>query len=399
MTARRQRKVLIAGLGVAGATRAWWLTEYGFEVTVVERAPAPRTEGYMIDFWGLGYEVAERMGVLGDLRALGYLIDEIRLVKADGGRLATIGAQAVRRAMGDRFFSLMRGDLAGELHRQIAGRAEIRFDDAIRTLDQQGDGVEVEFERGAAATYDLVFGADGVHSACRTAIFPEPCESPLGLWTASFAADAYPKRDPGAYVSFTEVGRQVARYALRGERSAFFFVFRAPEGESAPPHGLLQQKLCLRRVFGGAWECLDIFERLDAQPELYFDSVDQVRAPAWSRGRVALVGDAAACPSLLAGEGASLAMAGAYVLAGELSRCGDDHAGAFERYERLLRPVVEQKQKGALRLAGWFAPKTAFGLHVRNGLSRLAAAPGFSALLIGDMLASGIELPDYGRSG
>jgi 2-polyprenyl-6-methoxyphenol hydroxylase-like FAD-dependent oxidoreductase len=399
MTAQPPRKVLIAGLGVAGATLAWWLAEYGFAVTVVERAPAPRTEGYMIDFWGLGYEVAERMGVLGDLRALGYLIDEIRLVKADGGRLATIGAQTVRRAMGDRFFSLMRGDLAGELRRQIADRAAIRFDDQIRTLDQGEDGVEVEFERGADARFDLVFGADGVHSACRAAIFPKPCEVPLGLWTASFAADAYPHRDPGAYVSFTEVGRQVARYALRDGRSAFFFVFRAPDGESAPPRGLPQQKLCLRKVYGGGWECLDVFERLDARPQLYFDSVDQVRTPAWSSGRVALVGDAAACPSLLAGEGASLAMAGAYILAGELARCGDDHRAAFERYERRLRPVVEQKQKGALWLSGWFAPKTALGLRVRNGLSRLATAPGFTSLLIGDMLTSRIELPDYARAG
>jgi 2-polyprenyl-6-methoxyphenol hydroxylase-like FAD-dependent oxidoreductase len=374
------------------------LAEYGFEVSVVERAPAPRTEGYMIDFWGLGYEVAERMGVLGDLRALGYLIDEIRLVKADGGRLATIGAQTVRRAMGDRFFSLMRGDLAGELHRQVANRADIRFDEAVRSLDQRDGGVDVEFEHAAAARFDLVFGADGVHSTCRGMLFPEPCEIPLGLWTASFAAEAYPHRDSGAYVSFTEVGRQVARYALRGDRSAFFFVFREPKGKSAPPRGLAQQKFCLRTVFGGAWECPDIFERLDAQPELYFDSVDQVRAPAWSSGRVALVGDAAACPSLLAGEGASLAMAGAYVLAGELSRHGDDRRGAFERYERLLRPAVEKKQKGALGLAGWFAPRTALGLRMRNGLSRLAATPGFSALLIGDMLASGVKLPDYARS-
>jgi 2-polyprenyl-6-methoxyphenol hydroxylase-like FAD-dependent oxidoreductase len=399
MTAQRPRKVLIAGLGVAGATLAWWLAEYGFAVTVIERAAAPRTEGYMIDFWGLGYEVAERMGVLKDLRAIGYLIDEIRLVKSDGERLATIGAQAVRRAMGDRFFSLMRGDLAGELHRRIADRVEIRFDDGVRSLDQHDEGVDVAFERDAAARFDLVFGADGVHSACRAAIFPDPCEIPLGLWTASFAAGAYPKRDPGAYVSFTEVGRQVARYALRDDRSAFFFVFRAPDGQSAPPRALLPQKLCLRKVFGGAWECLDIFDRLDAQPELYFDSVAQVRAPRWSGGRVALVGDAAYCPSLLAGEGASLAMAGAYVLAGELSRFGRDHAGAFQRYEHLLRPVVEQKQKGALRLAGWFAPKTALGLRVRNGLSRLAAAPGFSALLIGDMVTSGVELPDYGWAG
>jgi 2-polyprenyl-6-methoxyphenol hydroxylase-like FAD-dependent oxidoreductase len=276
---------------------------------------------------------------------------------------------------------------------------KIHFDNSIRLLTQRSGCVDVGFEGGSTATFDLVLGADGVHSAARAAIFPGPLEYPLGLWTASFSAAGYPHRDPGAYVSFTEVGRQVARYALRDDRSAFFFVFRTPEGESAPPRALLPQKLCLRKVFGGDWECLDIFDRLDSRSELYFDSVTQVRAPQWSSGRVALVGDAAYCPSLLAGEGASLAMAGAYILAGELNRCGDDHAAAFGRYERFLRPLIDHKQKGALKLGGWFAPKTGLGLRVRNGLSHLAAVPSFTSLLIGDMLTSGIELPDYARLG
>jgi 2-polyprenyl-6-methoxyphenol hydroxylase-like FAD-dependent oxidoreductase len=400
MMADRPRRILIAGLGVAGATLAWWLAEFGFAVTVVERTPRPRTSGYMIDFWGLGYEVAERMGVIEALRARAYLIDQIRLVRADGSRLATIGAEAVRKAMGERFFSLMRGDLADQLRLHVGDRADIRFGDAIASLSQRRGGVEVGFEQGGEAGFDLVIGADGVHSAARAAILPEHCEHPLGYWTASFSADAYPHRDPGVYVSYTDVGRQVARYALRDGRTAFFFVFLAPGGEPGPPQARHDQALCLRTVFAGAgWESAEILARLDQRPELYFDSVSQVRAPRWSSGRVALVGDAAWCPSLLAGEGASLAMAGAYVLAGELDRCGGDHAAAFERYERLLRPAIERKQKGALWLGGWFAPKSPLGLVARNGLSRLASMPMFAPLLIGDMLSTGVVLPDYGCSG
>jgi 2-polyprenyl-6-methoxyphenol hydroxylase-like FAD-dependent oxidoreductase len=400
MIADRRRHILIAGLGVAGATLAWWLTEFGFKVTVVERAPQPRTSGYMIDFWGLGYEVAERMGVIEDLRARGYVIDQIRLVRADGRRLTTIGAEAVRKAMGERFFSLMRGDLADQLRQHVGDRAEIRFGDAITSLRQHKGGVEIEFEQAGEATFDLVIGADGVHSAARAAVVPDNCEHPLGYWTASFSADGYRRLDPDAYVSYTDVGRQVARYALRDGRTAFFFVFRAPEGEPDAPRARHEQELCLRTIFaGGRWECADILERLDERTDLYFDSVSQVRAPRWSSGRVALVGDAAWCPSLLAGEGASLAMAGAYVLAGELDRCDGDHAAAFERYERLLRPAIERKQKGALWLGGWFAPKSALGLAVRDGLSRLASMPIFTPLLIGDMLSGGVVLPDYGVCG
>lgn len=393
--ASRPRRVLIAGLGVAGATLAWWLAEFGFEVVVVERSPTPRRGGYMIDFWGLGYDVAERMGVVEPLRAASYLIDELRLVGAKGERLTTIGAEVVRRAMGERF-SIMRGDLAGELAARVQGRAEVMFDDEIVAMQDRGDRVEVIFERAKAATFDLVVGAEGLHSQVRRAIIRSRCERPLGYWVASFSADDYPHRDLGVYVSFTEVGRQLARYALHDGSTAFLFVFRAPDGAGGPPGTSLEQKLCLRKTYGASgWEAGEILDRLDGCADLYFDSVAQIRAPAWSSGRIALVGDAAYCPSLLAGEGASLGMAGAYILASELRRSGGDPAPAFAEYERRLRPLVERKQKGALWMGGWFAPKTALGLAVRNGLSRLAAVPAFAPLLVGDMLSSGIELPDY----
>jgi 2-polyprenyl-6-methoxyphenol hydroxylase-like FAD-dependent oxidoreductase len=388
-------RVLISGLGVAGATLAWWLDRRGFAVTVVERAPGPRSGGYMIDFWGPGYTVAERMGLLPQLRAAGYLIDQIRLVKRNGRPLATIGAKPLREALDMRFMSLLRDDLANTLHEQLRDSVDIRFDDRILTMNDQGSKVEVAFTKGRPRTYDLVIGADGLHSDTRAAVIREPVVQPLGYWAASFSAANYPHRDPGAYVSYTTVGRQIARYALRGSRTAFLFVFKAPPEAASPPHSIDEQKAVLGKLYNDGWETREILSRLQSASSLYFDEVSQVRAPRWSRGRIALVGDAAYGPSLLAGEGASLAMAGAYVLAGQLARLPGDHLSAYARYEQVLRPFVERPQKSALKLGGWFAPKTRLGLLARNALSRLAAIPPITRRVVAAMAGQDFDLAPY----
>jgi 2-polyprenyl-6-methoxyphenol hydroxylase-like FAD-dependent oxidoreductase len=263
-------------------------------------------------------------------------------------------------------------------------------------MAEQDAGVRVAFEHSRGATFDLVVGADGVHSSTRQRLFGAPCEHALDFWTASFSTDGYPHRDPSAYVTFTDVGRQIGRYALREDRSAFLFVFRRPLGEDAPPKSIAKQKACLQRVFAqDGWECPEILARLDTADDLYFDAVSQAAPPHWSQGRIALVGDAAYCPSLLAGEGASLAMAGAMVLAGELGRAHGDHAEAFLRYERHLRRPIERKQRGALSMGGWFAPKTRRDLFLRDSLSRIAALPGLMGLIVGPLVSDTLSLPHY----
>lgn len=391
----RKPKVLISGLGVAGSTLAWWLVRRGFSVTIVERAPAPRTGGYMIDFWGPGYEVAERMGVVQALRAVSYSIDKLRLVRSSGRPFAVLDAGALGRVLSGRFFSILRSDLASVLYRRIEDDVEVRFGDQVQLLVQNEKAVHVTFERSRSGTFDLVAGADGVHSPIRQRLFGASFDSPLDYWTASFSSPGYPHRDPDAYVSFTRVGRQVARYALRGDRTAFLFVFRRP-AQGRLPLAVAEQKACLRRLYNGdGWECPEILARLDDAEDLYFDEVAQVRAPNWSKGRIVLVGDAAYGPSLLAGEGASFAMAGAMVLAGELGRAGGDVDEALLRYERHLRRPIERKQRAALGLGGWFAPKTPLGLLVRNGLSRLAAVPALMGLMAGPIVSDGLSLPHY----
>ena len=218
----------------------------------------------------------------------------------------------------------------------------------------------------------------------------------LGYYVASFSVDDYPRRDTSAYVSYAVPGCQVSRYALRGNRTVFFFVFSRSDRLPIGFGELTRQKEVLREEFGGAgWECSEILAVLDTCSDLYFDAVSQIRMDSWSRGRVALVGDACFCPWLLAGQGSALAMTGAYVLAGELKKAGGDYRMAFRRYEELLRPFVLRKQVAAEKFAGSFAPRTKFGIFLRNQVTRLMSVPQVARMARASLLADPLDLPVY----
>jgi 2-polyprenyl-6-methoxyphenol hydroxylase-like FAD-dependent oxidoreductase len=181
---------------------------------------------------------------------------------------------------------------------------------------------------------------------------------------------------------------------LHDDRTLFLFVFAA-HGGSLPATVDLQKTMLRERYADGKWECLRILDELDQTDELYFDRVSQIRMESWSRGRVVLVGDAAFCVSLVAGQGSALAMTSAYVLAGELAKDGEGHDVAFRRYERLLRPYVESKQRGAERFAAAFAPRTRWGLLFRNLVVKAFAIPGVARLTFGQDVIDTLQLPDY----
>ncbi len=391
-------RVLIAGLGIAGPTLAYWLQRYGFSPTLVELAPAPRRGGYMIDFWGVGYDVAERMGLLPELHAAGYRIQEVRFVNARNEPIAGIAGEAFRAALGDRFLSILRGDLAFAIFRQIQRTVPVRYGDQVAGIAQDAGGVEVALASGGRERFDLLVGADGLHSAVRRLAFAAEGdgEKPLGYWVATFTTRGYPHRAEDVYTSYTDPGRQLARYALRDGRTAFVFIW-ADRGEPAPPpHDPAAQAGAVRRAFAGAaWEWPEIEPRLAAADDLYFDAVSQVRIPAWSTGRVALVGDAAFSPSLVAGQGAALAMAGAYLLAGELATHAGDHRAALMRYEQRFRPFIERKQDGAIGFADQFAPRTRWALWLRNLSVNLLKVPVLGPRLMRTMIGDAFELPDY----
>ncbi len=390
--------VLISGAGIAGPTLAYWLSRYGFNPTLIERAPALRTGGYIMDFWGVGFDVAERMGLVPELRQVGYRVREIRIVNNEARRIGGFGTDKFRHVLDDRFVSILRGDLAAQLYATLDDRVETVFGDEIHSLSEDAEGLTLEFDRSPRRRFDLVIGADGLHSRVRSVAFgPESsAERYLGYCVAAFAADGYLHRDDDVYVTHCVPGKQVARFALRNGRTVFFLIFDAPVKPAVGHSDVAAQKAILRRAFGGAgWECPEILKALDQTDSLYFDAVSQIRLDRWHRGRVALVGDAAFCPSLVAGEGAGLAMTGAYLLAGELKKAGGDFRTGYPAYQDRFKPFIERKQRQAVRFARQFAPKTRAGLLVRNVVSRMLDIPFIGELMVKWMFADAFALPDY----
>ncbi|MGE0036044.1 MAG: FAD-binding domain [Xanthobacteraceae bacterium] len=388
--------VLISGVGIAGPTLAYWLARSGFRPTLVERAPELRTGGYVIDFWGLGYDIAERMGLMADIDRAGYHVRELRIVADRGERVTGFGTGVLRELTNGRYVTLARSDLSRLLFEKAKAAAEVIFDDEIVGLQEQADGVDVEFRRSPPRQFDLVIGADGLHSAVRRLAFgpQRRFEKKLGYAVAAFEVAGYRPRDDDVYFMYGRPGRMVGRFTLRGDRTLFLFVF-AIDGDPLPAT-LDLQKAMLRERYGDAeWECPRILEQLDRTHELYFDRVSQIKMQSWSRGRVALVGDAAFCVSLVAGQGSALAMTSAYVLAGELASAGGRHTQAFGEYEARLRAYIDTKQQGAERFAAAFAPRTRIGLWFRNQVIKTFAIPGVARLTIGRDIIDALRLPDY----
>ena len=388
--------VLISGAGIAGPTLAFWLRKYGFAPTLVETAPALRTRGYVIDFWGLGYDIAEEMGLLPDITRIGYHMQELRIVDDRGRRLSGFGVQVFRELTGGRYITLGRSDLSKLLYDRISGSCEIIFGDSITSLREAHSEVHVEFEHGGERRFDLVIGADGLHSRVRKLVFgpQDRYEKDLGYRVAAFETGRYRPRNELVYIIHGAPGRQVGRFALHDDRTLFLFIFHG--GGETEAHGVAAQKAILRKAFeGDGWELPRILAALDTCDDLYFDRVSQIRMDAWSHGRVALVGDAGFCVSFLAGQGSALAMTAAYVLAGELATSPGRPQAAFRRYEDRLRPFIHAKQRAAERFAAAFVPQTRLGVFFRNQVIKTFRVPAIARIAIGRDIRDQLELPQY----
>lgn len=384
--------VLIVGAGVAGPTLAYWLERVGHTPTLVERAPELRRGGYLIDFWGAGFEVAERMGIAPKLLEVAYAPREGRQEKRDGSRMFSFSLESFL-GPGVRYASLARSDLAAVIYGALEGKVETIFGDTVRALDDDGARVRVTFESGAARDFDLVVGADGLHSQVRRLVFgaDEQFEKYLGFKIAAFGLAGYRPREELVAKLYTEVGYQVTAFPMRDDVMMFALTF-LDDGREAPQAREEQEALLRARFASSGWEVPAILEQMPRAESIYMDRVSQVRMPSWTRGRVALLGDAASCPSLLSGQGSALAMVEAYVLAAELARA-PTHMEAFAAYERQLMPFLRTKQQAAERLALTFAPKNGFQLLVRNTVMRAMALPVVAKLAAGNSFYDKIELP------
>jgi 2-polyprenyl-6-methoxyphenol hydroxylase-like FAD-dependent oxidoreductase len=386
-------KIVINGIGIAGPALGYWLAKAGHEVLLVEEAPRLRAGGYIIDFWGIGYDIAEEMGLIGEIRRLGYQVREVRFVGRDGHKRGGFDVTVFRRMTHDRFTSVPRSDVSATVYRAIEGRVEAIFGDSVAGIEENDEGVRVAFDHAPSCDADLVIGADGLHSRIRRLAFGADSEfiTSLGYHVAAFEVEGYRPRDELVYVSHGLPGRQVSRFAMRDDKTLFLFVLRDEYMCGGQPKSILREAFA-----GSGWEWPQIERELARASDLYFDTVSQVRMDRWTRGRTALVGDAAACVSLMAGEGTGLAIAEAYVLAGELHACGDDFRAAFARYEQRLMPFLRSKQASAATFASSFAPKTSFGITFRNVVTKLMRVPSIAELFIRRQLRDDIQLPDYG---
>jgi 2-polyprenyl-6-methoxyphenol hydroxylase-like FAD-dependent oxidoreductase len=363
--------VLISGAGIAGPTLAYWLARYGFRPTVVEYAAALRSSGSPVDVRGPAVDVADRMGVLPIIRQAGTDRTGMSFVNATGRRVGWINLRALQQASGSREVELPRGDLASILYQASRDHAEFLFDDSIVGLSSHEHGVSVSFERAQPRRFDLVIGADGLHSAVRRLAFGPESDfvQHMGVYVATMPLDGLiePGRD---VVMYNTPGRAVAIHPSRGDALAFF-AFRSPAVPDFDYRDIEQHKLLLTAAFAdGSWRVPELMKRVQAADDLYFDSVSQVRVRPWWHGRVALLGDAASCVSLF-GDGSSLAMAGAFTLAEELAASPGDHQLAFRRYEARHRTLVDPKQRNIPRAAPLLVPATRPGILARNLATRL----------------------------
>ncbi|RZU77490.1 2-polyprenyl-6-methoxyphenol hydroxylase-like FAD-dependent oxidoreductase [Micromonospora kangleipakensis] len=341
--------VLISGASVAGPALAWWLRRHGFRPTVVERAPALREGGYKVDIRGAALEVIDRMGLRGQVERHDTGMSAARFVDSTGAQLATMDAALFGGREGDDA-EIMRGDLARILA-DATPDVEYVFDDSIATLTPSADGVEVSFERGPRRTFDLVVGADGLHSNVRRVAFgPESVHlRPLGHHIAIFTVPAE-FGEERIELMHPAPGRTVGVYRTAGSPDArALFLFPSPEG-GAEHRDVAGRKALLAEAFAGAgWQVPRLLDAMWDAPDFYLDSMSQVRMDRWSTGRIALVGDAAYGPSPASGQGTSLGLVGAYVLATSLAAAPGDPVAGLADYERRMRPFVEANQRLAER--------------------------------------------------
>lgn len=384
MDASPVRTVLISGGGIAGPALAHWLLRYGFEPTIVERAPVPRAGGQVVDLRGSSREVVDRMGLLTSIRAATMPERGTAFWDRRGHRVAELGAELFDGNGPVAEIEIMRGDLAAILAASAAGTEWIR-DDTIVALDQHEDGVDVTFEHAAPRRFDLVVGADGLHSRTRALAYGPEDEllTHLGGYMAYFTVPMPAGLDdqwvhlhamPGGKTIMLRTdatpGFAKAILTFRSERLEF-------DRRSRPD----QETLLAETFADGTWVTPQVIGAMSASPDFYLDALGRVDLDHWSRGRVTLIGDAAFCGSPLTGQGTAMAVVGAYVLAQSLASAGGDHELGLAGYEETLRPYVRSHQAlpgGGLKM---MAPMTRVGIAAGLKINRLLARPLFKPVL------------------
>lgn len=371
-------KVLVSGAGIAGLASALFLARKGWSVTVVEKAPALRTEGYMIDFFGPGYDAAEASGLLPKLVAQHHDFDAVAYVNEAGKTRSILDYRLFRASVKNRLLALLRGEIERTLYAAVPEDVSFRFGTRIEAIENGKDGVSAKLSDGMRLDADLLVGADGIHSDVRALVFgpEERFLRRLGYHTAAFVfTDAeLSRRMRGRFEILSVPNRQVGLYPIGADRLASFFAHTSDADLPADAEARLKE------VYGDlGWHVPRLLKAANQGPDIYYDLVAQIEMPRWHEGRTVLVGDACYAVSLLAGQGASLAIAGPHLLARHLEH--GSIGEALDSYEADLKPLIAEKQAGGRRTADWFVPPTRLHNFARDQFLNMTRLPGLSNLL------------------
>ncbi|MFI9554524.1 nitroreductase family deazaflavin-dependent oxidoreductase [Nonomuraea endophytica] len=373
-------KVLINGGGVAGLTLAYWLRRNGIEPVVLERSPHGRLGGYGIDFFGTAHDVAGRMGIIDRLEARQLPVDSVDFVDASGRAWARLTVPLLNRVIKGPRLGLMHTTLEEALLEAVQNDVEIRFGESVEGVRIVRGGVEADLASGGTEEFDLLVGADGIHSLTRELVFgaEERFARYLGCRLASYKVpDRYHLGRVRAH--YTEPGRQTVVYPTgRADELAALFIFRARNGGAVPRQERLD---LLRSTFDGmGWITPALLEDAPADGDVFMDTMTQIVLPSWHRGRVALVGDACGSMTMLSAQGVSMAMGGAYLLA-EALRDEREPERAFDRYERRMRGEVARRQRTARLFTRTLVPATRPQLVVQKAVTRTITRAAFAPVL------------------
>lgn len=404
-----QLEILISGAGIAGSCLAYWLRRHGFTVMIIERAPAPREGGQTVDLRGAGRTVIERMGLMDRVREDTVSQRGLAWIDEHGRHRAEMPVEAFGGRGIISADEILRGDLASILHQAAGAGVDQLFDDTVTALDERPDGIHVTFETAAPRRFDVVVGADGLHSIIRRLGFGPEADyvHPIGLLTSWFTVPA--EVDLGNwYLMHNAVGGKVASLRpgrLPHEQKAGLSI----RTDETFDHGDVAAQLALlaRQFAGVGWEADRLVAAAATAADFTLESIGQVRMDRWSRGRTVLIGDAGYSPTPLTGLGTSLALVGAYVLAGELDAARRRSPGggtealsaAFDAYERRLRPYVTQAQQLPPSGVAGYAPKSRLGIAALHWSMRSAQKwpqrPMMEKIF---SRADAIDLPDYAEA-
>ncbi len=399
--AKQKSSILISGASIAGPTLAYWLHKYGFKVTIVEKAPSIRLGGQSIDASGPARQIVRWMGIEPDIRAVSSHESGTQWVDRHN-RVTGAFPKDHPLSITDEL-EILRGDLVTILYEHTKQNVTYRFDTQISQLEQNDEQVTVTFSDGQQEAYDLVIAADGIRSKTRKLMFnDESVFKYLGL-CVTYLTIPRTETDTDWARWYTADKSRILLLRSDGQgttRASVFFLYPQTDFARLDPQD--HKQLVLQKLADADWEAPRLTKALEEGEEYYFDGIGQIKAPHWFRGRLGMIGDAAYCPSPLTGKGVTLAMVGAYLLAGELSR-HEQYQDAFASYEQLMRPYVDSVQQLPPGVPNLLYPTTTTGVAIINKFAGLLASNAAKKVLTlfkpstvqDETQLNGIELPRY----